>query len=88
MKADKDKPSEDAAMVVLEFSYNASYVLPAEQALAVMIAMNNAERYEKHKDYNNKTESYHVWSEEGATTAKTLSHQLYLCAKLAGKRET
>jgi hypothetical protein len=88
MKADKDKPSEDAAMVVLEFSYNASYVLPADKALDVLMAMSNAERYEHSHPYQERTESYHVWSESGGVKAMTLPRDLYLCAKLAGKRET
>ena len=88
MKADKDKPSEDAAMVILEFGYNASYVLPADKALDVLLAMNNAERYEHNHAYKEKTESYHVWPESGVIKVTTLSRDLYLCAKLAGKRET
>jgi len=88
MKAEKDKLSnEDEAMVVLKFGY-AHYVLPADKALTVLIAMNNAQLYEKHTDYKSNSVTHHVWEESGIGSVETISRELYLCAKLAGKRES
>ena len=79
-------------MMVVTFGYT-DYVVPTKDAVALLDILANAERYEERyisKDDKGNTvgepyHTYHVYANESAVSAKTISDEKYRLAKLAGK---